>query len=71
LERHTTLSNYLDVSIALRMIPSPVLAECREKAQTILKQGRPTNRAAAVVIAGIWLLLAALAIVLAARALGD
>ena len=61
----------LGVSIALRMIPPPVLAECRGKARTVLEQGKPTNRAAAVVIVGIWLLLAALAIVLVARALGD
>jgi uncharacterized membrane protein YkvA (DUF1232 family) len=61
----------LGVSIALRMIPPPVLAECREEARTVLEQGKPTNRAAAVVIVGIWLLLAALAVVLAARALGD
>lgn len=61
----------LGVSIALRMIPPPVLAECREEARTVLEQGKPTNRVAAVVIVGIWLLLAALAIVLVARALGD
>jgi uncharacterized membrane protein YkvA (DUF1232 family) len=61
----------LGVSIALRMIPPPVLAECREEARTVLEQGKPTNRAAAVVIVGIWLLLAALAVVVAARALGD
>jgi uncharacterized membrane protein YkvA (DUF1232 family) len=61
----------LGISIALRMIPPPVLAECRGKARTVLEQGKPTNRAAAVVIVGIWLLLAALAIVLVARALGD
>jgi uncharacterized membrane protein YkvA (DUF1232 family) len=61
----------LGVSIALKMIPPPVLAECREEARTVLEQGKPTNRAAAVVIVGIWLLLAASAVVLAARALGD
>jgi uncharacterized membrane protein YkvA (DUF1232 family) len=61
----------LGVSIALKMIPPPVLAECREEARTVLEQGKPTNRAAAVVIVGIWLLLAALTVVLAARALGD
>jgi uncharacterized membrane protein YkvA (DUF1232 family) len=61
----------LGVSIAMKMIPPPVLAECREEARTVLEQGKPTNRAAAVVIVGIWLVLAALAAVLAARALGD
>jgi uncharacterized membrane protein YkvA (DUF1232 family) len=61
----------LGVSIAMKMIPPPVLAECREEARTVLEQGKPTNRAAAVVIVGTWLLLAALTVVLAARALGD
>jgi uncharacterized membrane protein YkvA (DUF1232 family) len=61
----------LGVSIALRMIPPHVLAECREEARTVLEQGKPTNRAAAVVIVGMWLLLAALTIVVVARALRD
>jgi uncharacterized membrane protein YkvA (DUF1232 family) len=59
----------LGVSIALRMIPPQVMAECREKARTALEQGRPTNWAAAVVIVAVWLLLAALTIALVARAL--
>jgi uncharacterized membrane protein YkvA (DUF1232 family) len=56
------------VALALKMIPTAVLAECREKAQAAMSQGKPTNWTAAGVIIAIWLLLAVLAIVLIARA---
>jgi uncharacterized membrane protein YkvA (DUF1232 family) len=55
------------VALALKMIPQAVLAECREKAQVAMSQGKPTNWTAAGVIIGIWLLLAVLAIVLIVR----
>jgi uncharacterized membrane protein YkvA (DUF1232 family) len=57
----------LGVAIALKMIPPPVMAECREEARIALEQGRPTSWAAAVVIAAIWLLLAALTIAVVMR----
>lgn len=57
----------LGVTIALKMIPPEVMAECREKAQEIVRQGKPVNRVAAVVIIAIWLLLAALVILLMVR----
>ncbi len=49
----------LGVFLALRMIPSPVLDECRLQAQEIIRQRKPVNRGAAVVIVLIWILLAA------------
>ncbi len=52
----------LGVAVALKMIPPPVMAECRIKAQEVMRQGKPVNRAAAVVIVLIWLLLAGLVI---------
>jgi uncharacterized membrane protein YkvA (DUF1232 family) len=52
----------IGVVLALKMIPSPVLVECREKAQVIIEQGKPINRIAAGIIIGIWLVLAILAI---------
>ena len=61
----------LGVALALRMIPQTVLAECREKARTAIGQGKPTNWAAAAVIIAIWLLLAALAVMVLARAIRD
>lgn len=49
----------LGVTLALKMIPPVVLAECREKAHIVMAQGKPVNRVAAGVIIAIWLLLAA------------
>lgn len=60
----------LGVALALRMIPPPVMADSRARAQEIMRRGRPVSRAAAVVIVLIWLLLAAAAVALMARALG-
>ena len=49
----------LGIKLALSMIPAEVMAESREKAREIIRQGKPVNRAAAAVIVVIWLLLAA------------
>jgi uncharacterized membrane protein YkvA (DUF1232 family) len=57
----------LGVALALKMIPRPVLDECWERAQATMSQGKPTNWVAAGVVIAIWLLLAALAILLVAR----
>jgi uncharacterized membrane protein YidH (DUF202 family) len=43
------------------------MAESREKAREIMRQGKPVNRAAAVVIVAIWLLVAALVIAVLMR----
>jgi uncharacterized membrane protein YkvA (DUF1232 family) len=56
----------LGVALAIKMIPTAVLAECREKARRDMKE-RPVNRTAAAVIVALWLSLAALAIVLVTR----
>ncbi len=53
--------------LALKMIPPEVMAESRSRAQEALANGKPVNRAAAVVIVAIWLLLAVLGITLIAR----
>jgi uncharacterized membrane protein YkvA (DUF1232 family) len=52
----------LGVIVAVRMIPPVVLAECREQARELMKQGPPVSRAAAAVIIAIWLCLAAAAV---------
>ena len=57
----------LGVTIALKMIPAEVMAECREKAQEIIRQGKPVNRVAAAAIIAIWLLLAALVVLFMVR----
>ncbi len=59
----------LGIALALRMVPPDVMAECREKARVDMAAGRPVSWAAAAVIIAIWLLLAALVVVLIVRAL--
>jgi uncharacterized membrane protein YkvA (DUF1232 family) len=55
----------LGVALVLKMIPRDVMAECREKARTVMvAQGKPTNWFAAALIIAIWLLLATLSAVL-------
>lgn len=58
----------LGVALALKMVPTPVMAECRAKAQEAVHDGRPTNWVVAGIVVVIWLLLAALALMLVARA---
>ena len=50
----------LGIALALKMIPPDVLAECQEKSRQVMKQGKPVNKIAAVIIVAIWILLAAL-----------
>ncbi len=57
----------LGIWLALKLIPPEVMAESRARAQESLANGKPVNRAAAVVIVAIWLLLAVLGIMLIAR----
>jgi uncharacterized membrane protein YkvA (DUF1232 family) len=57
----------LGVALAIRMIPDPVLSECREKARRAADEKKPTNRVAAAIIVVVWLLLAALAFLLVRR----
>jgi uncharacterized membrane protein YkvA (DUF1232 family) len=59
----------LGIALALKMIPPHVMAECREKAQATVSQGRPSNWLAAAIVVAVWLLLAALAIALVRRLL--
>ena len=53
------------LALAVRFIPDEVLAECRRRAGEIAE--RRTSRAAAAVIVGFWLALAALALWLLRR----
>ena len=57
----------LGIALAVRLIPPPVLAECRERAEAVMRQGKPVNWIAAGVIISIWVLLAVLAVVLMGR----
>ncbi len=54
----------LGIALAVKMIPEPVLAESRQKAQEVISQGKPVNRLAAGVIIAVWVGLAVLAVIL-------
>jgi uncharacterized membrane protein YkvA (DUF1232 family) len=60
----------LGIWLALKMIPPQVLAECRVKAQEVIKEGKPVNRLAAVIIVIVWILLAGLVLFYGYRWLG-
>jgi uncharacterized membrane protein YkvA (DUF1232 family) len=44
----------LGVFLALKMIPSQVMVECRLKAREVMAQGKPVSKLAAAVIVLIW-----------------
>jgi uncharacterized membrane protein YkvA (DUF1232 family) len=58
----------LGLLLATRLVPGPVLADCRARAAALAE--RPTSRGAMVVIIAIWLLLAAVGVSLILKALG-
>jgi uncharacterized membrane protein YkvA (DUF1232 family) len=60
----------MGIALAIKLIPSSVLAECREQAQEVISSGKPVSRVAAVVIVVIWLVLAAFCILWIYAALG-
>ncbi len=55
----------LGVALAIKMIPSPVLSECRKKARET--EDRPVNRVAAAIVVAVWIALAVLAVWLIAK----
>jgi uncharacterized membrane protein YkvA (DUF1232 family) len=61
----------LGILLALKMIPPEVMAECREKAEDVVAQGKPVNWAAAAVVVATWLLVAALVVALVQRVLAS
>lgn len=59
----------LGIVLAVKMIPQPVLAECREKAEAAMREGKPVNWVVAGIIIALWVALAALGVVALARIL--
>jgi uncharacterized membrane protein YkvA (DUF1232 family) len=57
----------LGIALTLRMIPAPVLTDCRAKAQAGLSPDRPASGKAVATVFVLWLLLAALVISLIVR----
>jgi uncharacterized membrane protein YkvA (DUF1232 family) len=57
----------LGIALALTMIPEEVMVESREKAHAALDRDQPTSWGAAAVIIAIWILVAALGVVIVVR----
>jgi uncharacterized membrane protein YkvA (DUF1232 family) len=57
----------LGVLLVRRLIPEPVMADCRERAREAFRQGRPVSRWGAAIVVGVWLALALGGIVLVGR----
>jgi len=53
----------LGIALAIKLVPPPVLAECRSRAQEVMVNGKPVSRAAGAVVVLIWMALAVLCIV--------
>src|SRR3954453_12356452 len=45
----------LGIALLLKIVPEVVMVECRERAEIMLRDGRPVNRTAAAVIVAIWI----------------
>jgi len=50
----------LGIALAVRMIPQPILEECRARAQDIAARGRPVSRIAGAAIVVLWIALGGL-----------
>ena len=59
----------MGIALAIKLVPHQVLADCRARAQQTIQNGKPVSRVAGAVIAAIWVVLAALCIVWAYKAL--
>ena len=57
------------VILARKMIPNEVLADCQRKSQEVIREGKPVNYMAAIVVIAVWLLFAALAAIVVIRVL--
>jgi uncharacterized membrane protein YkvA (DUF1232 family) len=53
----------LGMALVIRLVPDPVLAECRTRAREAIQSRKPVSRVAASVIIVIWLALAGLCVV--------
>ena len=52
----------LGIALVIKLIPAEVLQDCREKAASTMKSGKPKNWVAGVIIILIWVSLLALAV---------
>jgi uncharacterized membrane protein YkvA (DUF1232 family) len=61
----------LGIALALKMIPPQVMADAREQAEEVMRQGKPVSRAGAILVVAIWLVVIAGVIWTIVRLLGD
>jgi uncharacterized membrane protein YkvA (DUF1232 family) len=54
----------LGIALALKMIPEPVMIECRQRARETIASQKPTGWTGAAIVIGIWLLAALLIVIL-------
>ncbi|MGC8787801.1 MAG: YkvA family protein [Anaerolineae bacterium] len=59
----------LGIALALRMIPAAVMADARQQAEEVWRQGKPVSRAGAAMVLAIWLLVIVAIVWSVARAL--
>lgn len=57
------------IAFAIRLIPQPVMADCRERARKAIVNGKPVSLLAGALIVFIWLALAAICIMWAYKSL--
>jgi uncharacterized membrane protein YkvA (DUF1232 family) len=57
----------LGIALVLKMIPKDVMAEYREQTRVKMLQGKPVNRVASIVLIGIWVVLAILAVAIVSK----
>jgi uncharacterized membrane protein YkvA (DUF1232 family) len=50
----------LGIALAIKLVPPPVLAECKARAQETMVSGKPVSRVAGTVVVMIWLALTVL-----------
>lgn len=54
----------MGIALAIKLIPPAVLADSRTRAHTLIEQGKPVNRVAAVAVVCIWLASAGVVIMI-------
>lgn len=55
------------IALAIRLVPTPVMEECRARASDAFALGRPVSRAAAVAVVTTWILGAGVLLAIAWR----
>lgn len=49
----------LGIALAMKMIPADVMADARQQAEALLRQGKPISRAGAILVIAFWLIIIA------------